>query len=226
MQVSGAGLKLIAEFEGFSAYLYNDPVGHATVAYGILVHTGNYHEQRGICAACDQWPREIERDKWLTYEQGRQLLADKVKPYAAAVERLSRPLKQQEFDALTSLCYNIGQGGYERSGVRKAVNKNGDVCAALRLIVKGTDGVTYPGLVRRREAECKMFYGPAPARSEEDDMAAIELVWNPEFSRLYVLGQGPPVWIADQAAAADLTRAYGQPQRALAWATLKVLGAA
>lgn len=171
MQVSQAGLKLIAEFEGFSAYLYNDPVGHATVAYGILVHTGNYHEQRGVCAGCDQWPRKSERDKWLTYEQGRQLLAEKVKPYAAAVERLSRPLQQQEFDALTSLCYNIGQGGYERSGVRKAVNSNGDVCAALRLIVKGTDGVTYPGLVRRREAECKMFYGPAP---EDEPMTPAE----------------------------------------------------
>ena len=62
------------------------------------------------------------------------------------------------------------------------------------------------------------------ALQEEDDVA-IECVWNPDFGRLYVVGQGVPVWIADPKAAADIQAAYGQPKRALSWAALKALGA-
>lgn len=60
---------------------------------------------------------------------------------------------------------------------------------------------------------------------EEDDMAAIEIVWNADFGRLYVLGQGDPRWIADAKAAADLQKAYGPPTKALSWAALRALGA-
>lgn len=150
MLISDAGLRLIAEFEGFSPIPYHDPAGHCTVGYGELLHLGP-------CTAA-----ELARPP-ITAEEGRQRLRNKVYAYGAVVERLSRPLLQQEFDALASLAYNIGQGGYERSGVRRAVNHGGDVCGELRKIVTGTNGVVYPGLVRRREAECKMFFGPAPA---------------------------------------------------------------
>lgn len=61
--------------------------------------------------------------------------------------------------------------------------------------------------------------------NEEDDMAAIELVWSPDNQRLYVLGQGDPRWITDPKAAADLQAVYGQPQKALSWASLTALGA-
>ena len=61
--------------------------------------------------------------------------------------------------------------------------------------------------------------------AEEEDMAAIETIWNPDFGRLYVIGQGIPTWIADPKAAADIQAAYGAPKRALSWAALKALGA-
>lgn len=64
-----------------------------------------------------------------------------------------------------------------------------------------------------------------PALKQEDDMAAIQLIWNPDFGRLYVLGQGDPRWVIDPAAAADLQRAYGQPTVALSWGSLVALGA-
>jgi GH24 family phage-related lysozyme (muramidase) len=156
MDVSDAGLKLIAEFEGFSPTLYDDPVGHCTIGYGFLVHLGN----------CDGRADEAPYLNGITEAQGRAMLTEKVQPYAAAVERLSKPLTQHQFDALTSLCYNIGQKGYERSSVRTAINAGGDVCAELRKYVRGTDGKTYPGLVRRREAECAMF----KSIEEEDEM--------------------------------------------------------
>lgn len=60
---------------------------------------------------------------------------------------------------------------------------------------------------------------------EEDDVAAIQLIWNPDFGRLYVLGQGDPRWVTEQSAAAELQRAYGQPTVALSWVALQALGA-
>ena len=59
----------------------------------------------------------------------------------------------------------------------------------------------------------------------EEDMAAIQLVWSFENSRLYVLGQGDPRWIADAATAAELEKAYGKPTVALSWKALQSLGA-
>ena len=173
MQISPAGLDLISRFEGFSATLYDDPAGNATIGYGFLVHLGSYHRQPGVCALCDEYRTP------LTEPQARAMLAEKVRPYAAAVERLSRPkpqpATQPQLDALTSLCYNIGIAGYERSSVRRAVNTGGDVCAELRKYVHGSDGKTYPGLVRRREAECAVFNSQEEAMTP-DEKAAFEAV--------------------------------------------------
>lgn len=170
-QISQEGLALIASFEGFSPYLYDDPAGHATVGYGFLVHLGNYHRQRGVCPKCDQWARIGETALYLSPEKGRELLREKAQPYTEAVVRTTRPMNQHELDALSSFCFNVGPGGYINSSVRQAVNTNGDVCAALRRYVTGV-GFPYPlpGLVRRREAECAMFYDTSPIE-EEDEMA-------------------------------------------------------
>lgn len=145
MQVSDEGLRLIASFEGFRATPYNDPVNACTVGYGEKLHDD---------------PCTPEELAWppMTEDMGKQRLAVKVVPYAAAVERYSRPLRQCEFDALTSFTYNVGVGGYQASAVRVAVNTNGNVANALRQYVKGTNGVIYPGLIRRREAEVALFY--------------------------------------------------------------------
>jgi len=170
MQLSTAGFNLIREFEGFIPYLYDDAANNATVGIGILVHLGPTHTPRGLCALCDEWPRQSEQGQWITEARGLELLIEKVQPYAACVENYSRPLTQNEYDALTSLTYNIGVGGYANSSVRVAVNSGGDVCAALMQYVHGTDGVTYPGLVRRRQAECTLFN-----TQEIDDMTPQQL---------------------------------------------------
>lgn len=38
--ISRAGLKFIADWEGFRGQLYNDPAGHCTIGFGHLVHHG------------------------------------------------------------------------------------------------------------------------------------------------------------------------------------------
>lgn len=160
MRLSERGLALIGEFEGFSPTPYDDPAGHCTVGYGELLHLG----------PCT--PEELARLP-ITEAQGLAQLAVKAQHYGDAVESMSRLLNQTEYDALTSLCYNIGVGGYARSSVRAEVNSGGNVCAELRRYVKGTNGVTYPGLVRRREAECALFMEPVEEEAmTEDERAA------------------------------------------------------
>lgn len=154
MQISEAGIAFIAQFEGFSPVAYDDPAGNCTLGYGELLHLGP-------CTDAD-------RTVTLSEAEGLERLRTKAEPYGDAVARTTRPLNQNEFDALSSLCYNIGPGGYLNSSVRTAVNSGGDVCAALRQIVHGSDGVVYPGLVRRREAECELFNTP------EEHMASAE----------------------------------------------------
>jgi GH24 family phage-related lysozyme (muramidase) len=187
MQISDAGLDLVARFEGFSPTLYDDPAGNATIGYGFLVHLGPYHRVPGACALCDQYRTP------LTEPQARAMLAEKVQPYAAAVERLSRPkrqpLTQPQFDALTSLCYNIGPAGYERSSVLRAVNAGGDVCAELRKYVRGSDGKTYPGLARRREAECAMFNSGKGDPMSPDEKAAFDAAIAAVIRQLGELGR-------------------------------------
>jgi GH24 family phage-related lysozyme (muramidase) len=187
MQISPAGLDLIARFEGFSPTLYDDPAGNATIGYGFLVHLGPYHRTPGVCALCDQHRTP------LTEPQARAMLAEQVRPYAAAVERLSRPqrqpLTQPQFDALTSLCYNIGPAGYERSSVRRAVNAGTDVCAELRRYVHGSDGKAYPGLVRRREAECAMFNSGKEDPMTPDEKAAFDAAIAAVLHQLAALGR-------------------------------------
>jgi lysozyme len=154
MDVSERGLNLIAEFEGFSPIPYDDPDNHCTVGFGELIHLGP-------CTPADMARPPITR------EQGFAFLRMKVRGYADAVERYSRPLTQNEFDALTSFCYNVGPSGYSKSSVRIAVNNYGDVRAALLQYVYGVSGKYYPGLERRRRMEAALFYEEEVMTPEE-----------------------------------------------------------
>ena len=161
MNISERGLRLITSFEGVVLRLYNDPAGHCTVGVGHLVHLG----------PCDGRATEAPFRSGLSEQQALDLLRSDVRAYADAVERFTNPpLNQNQFDAMTSFCYNIGTGGYASSRVLSAINSGrwGDVCAELRKIIYGVGNPTpLLGLVRRREAECALFNIPSV---EEDDM--------------------------------------------------------
>lgn len=148
MEIGINGIEIISRFEGLRTQLYNDPDGHCTIGIGHLVHIGN----------CNGGPSEQPFINGITEQQAYDLFRENVKSYSDCVEQYSRPLKQNEFDALTSFCYNVGQGGYIYSSVRKAVNNNGDVRAALMQYITGVSGTVYQGLIERRKAEADLFY--------------------------------------------------------------------
>lgn len=132
------GTALIKSFEGLRLRAYRCPAGVLTIGYG---HTGGVREGQIITAEMAQvyLLKDLRRFE---------------KHTAANVTR--RALRQNQFDACISLCYNAGyriRGNLARS---LNVNDTEGVAREFRKIVHAK-GKKLPGLVRRREAEIKLY---------------------------------------------------------------------
>ena len=148
--VSQDGLSFIARHEGMRLELYNDPGNHCTIGVGHLVHTG----------PCDGRASETPFANGLTEEEALELFRNDVTTYEQTVRELVQvPLTQNQFDALVSLTYNIGPGGFADSHVLENLNAgNYDAIPdSFREHVHAFHGPVLPGLVRRREEEIKLF---------------------------------------------------------------------
>lgn len=131
---------LVEEFEGRELTAYQDGNGIWTIAYG---RTGAGVVQGLTCTAAQaSW--------WLDTDLG---VAD------AALGRLVKvPVNQNQYDALISLVYNIGQGNFEHSSCLKALNARNyaEACRAIGMWDQVAGRVS-DGLVRRRTAEQTLF---------------------------------------------------------------------
>jgi lysozyme len=148
MKTSQAGLDLIKEFEGFRAKPYLCSAGVPTIGYGSTRYA-------------DGTPVSL-RDPAITEVVASALFKDTLVIYEKAVTKAVKiPLEQYEFDALVSLCYNIGVGNLVSSTLVRLLNED-----EVRIEVAGqflrwnrANSVVIPGLTRRREAEREMFLG-------------------------------------------------------------------
>ena len=141
MKTSQAGIDLIKSFEGLVLKAAPCPAGIPTVGYG---HTGP----------------EVYNGLRITAEFAEDLLRQDLGRFERGVERLIAgvPTTQSAFDSFVSLAFNIGLGGFQRSSVlrhHRAGNKL-RAAASFMLWVKAA-GRTLPGLVRRRNAERRMY---------------------------------------------------------------------
>lgn len=175
LDISQAGLDLIAGFEGWRADLYEDVAGNATIGYGHLVHAG------GITAA----DRAGQFGKGITQQQGLALLKSDVESKEQAVKSaVTVKLTQGQFDALVSFAYNVGAGNLRSSTLLKKLNA-GDYAGAANEFANWTKagGKVLSGLERRRAAEAAMFRGSGTSTSTTTTTTA-----KPWFTR--TLSQG------------------------------------
>lgn len=209
MNISDRGIAFIASFEGFSPVPYSDPAGNCTVGYGDLIHLGP-------CTDAD-----MQRPP-LTEDEGLAALRQKVQSYSDCVDSYGLGLNQAQHDALTSLTYNIGCGAFGHSSVRAAVTSGGDVRDALMQIVHGSDGVVYPGLVRRRAAEADLYY----SQSQEDEEMKPFLAWCADYAggSTWFVGPSGARWITDAAVVSELAKIFGPLNIALSSAALNAIG--
>jgi lysozyme len=136
---------LIEQFEGLSLKPYQDVGGVWTIGYG---------------ATYDLNGNPITANTpVLTPLQATQLLAKQLQIYANEVTSVIKViLNQNQFDACTSLCYNIGTNGFAESTVARMCNANNFPAAAQAFLLwDKVKGVTNAGLLARRNKEMNLF---------------------------------------------------------------------
>ena len=144
-QISEDGLKLLVEFEGLKLDAYQCTAGVWTIGIGSTKYDNGNPVKKG--------------DK-ITKEEAYKLFLDTSDTYTNCIKRyVIRPLKQNEFDALFCLCYNIGCGAFAKSSLVKFIN-GGQTIEKIRigfLMWIKVGGVVSKGLMRRRLREFNLY---------------------------------------------------------------------
>lgn len=134
---------LIKRFEGLRLEAYPDPATGGepiTCCYG---HTGP----------------EVKLGMKFSPDVCDAFLIKDVQSAVDAVNVLVRvPLKQQQYDALVSLVFNIGSGAFSKSTLLKKLNAGDTLGASLEILRwNKAGGREMAGLSRRRAAEQSLF---------------------------------------------------------------------
>lgn len=149
MRMSAKGLAFLSNEEGLRTNPYKDSAGHATIGVGHLIH-------RGPVTSADH-----ARFRGFTRADAVGLLRQDVSSRERAVSHLvGVTLNQNEFDALVSLVFNIGEGeqGFAGSTVRRKLNAGERRDAANAFLMWKVGG---PGLIHRRRRERVLFLSAA-----------------------------------------------------------------
>ena len=140
MAIAKSTLDFITKEEGARNKAYKDSKGLWTIGVGHLIKAD---EQNLITAT-------------LTDEQVEDLLRSDLKWCSEAVETSVKvPLQQHQFDALYSLCFNIGGTAFKNSTVVKRINA-GDINGAAAAIEMWNKPDV---LINRRKRERALFLG-------------------------------------------------------------------
>lgn len=149
MAVNAAALALIKNAEGFADHWYPDP------AHGWKVPTVGY----GHTDAAGAPFYADTKGKRFTEDEASAILLRDLEAYEDDVRDLVKvPLNENQHGALTSFTYNLGKGNLAKSTLLKKLNR-GDYEGAAKEFGKWVNaaGKPLPGLVKRREAERKLF---------------------------------------------------------------------
>lgn len=153
MKTGKAGKELIKSFEvepgtgkpHLEAYLC--PSGQWTIGYG-----NTYYEDKS----------PVKEGDFITEARADELFENMIKVYEKQVKHLVKiDLHQHEFDALVSFFWNAVYSALVGSNTLKVLN-DGDKEGFLKWHakwIKDSKGNDLEGLIRRREAEAKLFRG-------------------------------------------------------------------
>lgn len=140
MNTSEKGKNLIRNFEGLRLKAYRCSSNRLTIGYG---HTAN-----------------VKESDIITKEQAENYLTQDLKRFENAVNRLVKvSLTQNQFDALVSFAFNLGEYNLQKSTLLKMLNEKKYNEAANQFERWCLDAQNRPleGLKRRRRAEKELF---------------------------------------------------------------------
>ena len=148
MKASNVCIQLLKHHEGVRYKPYKCPANLYTVGVGHLIGDGK------------SLPREW--DKTFTAAEVDGILKRDLNRFELGISKMlpNVPLRQHEFDAILSFCFNLGLGCFQRSTIRQALLR-GDKEAAMESLVKycRAGGKILKGLQNRRLDERKLFLG-------------------------------------------------------------------
>ena len=144
MKTSQSGISLIKGFEGKRLNAYYDGVGVWTIGFGTIKYPNGVRVKKGDTC---------------TEAQAESYLKNDLVKFENAINRLVKvPLNQNQFDALSSFTYNLGETNLSSSTLLKKLNAKdyaGTADQFLRWNKAG--GKVMNGLTRRRESERNLF---------------------------------------------------------------------
>ena len=143
LKTSQEGISLIKSFEGCELTAYRCSAGVPTLGFG---HT-----------------RDVSMGDTCTQEEAESMLAEDLVEFEDYVKNyVESELQQNEFDALVAWTYNLGPKNLSESTLLKELNA-GNLEEVPRQIKRWNraGGEVLDGLIRRREAESRLFKGEA-----------------------------------------------------------------
>ena len=142
--ISEKGYAIIREFEGFKAEAYLDTGGVWTIGFGTIKYPNGQRVKKGDTCTREQAEQWLKNDcKWV------DVCLDK---YVTA------KTTQNQFDALASFVYNIGETAFAKSTMLTLLNQNNFTAAANQFDRWVFDnGKRITGLANRRTKEKALF---------------------------------------------------------------------
>lgn len=144
MKTSTSGVNLIKQFEGKRLVAYQDSVGVWTIGFGTIKYPNGQRVKKGDTC---------------TDSQAETYLKNDLVKFENAINKLVKvKLNQNQFDALASFTYNLGETNLANSTLLKKINAKDFKGAAdefLKWVNAG--GKRLQGLVNRRNAERSLF---------------------------------------------------------------------
>lgn len=173
MQISIPGKIEILNYECICLSPYLDSGGVKTVAGGSTASD---------IPDLANWPWSTT----ISIERAFELFNNHIKKYSDAVSgKLKVSLPQHKFDALVSICYNIGIGGMSSSTFMKRVNlenSDGHICNAIKRWHKD-NGRVVKGLVNRRNKECGLYTSGVYVSGGMVDLVPVSGRRKPDYSK-------------------------------------------
>lgn len=148
-------INLIKSFEGLFLDAYHgecDKPGIDTIGYGTIKYPPTYLGGKAVKIG----------DPRITEQQAFEFLKWEVEKMLPQIDSLvSDDLSVNQFNAITSFCYNLGVGALKQSNLRKKLNANINDPSIRDEFMKwtcsnGKCGIK--GLIRRRKAEADMYF--------------------------------------------------------------------
>jgi len=145
MEINKAGKDLVKHFEGCKLKAYKCPANVWTIGYG-----NTFYEDGS----------KVKEGDVITQERANELFDTIIDDFVRMTDALVKSdVSENNFSAIVSFAFNVGTGNLKKSTLLKKVNVNPKDPTIKAEFMKWTkaNNVVLKGLVRRREAEAKLY---------------------------------------------------------------------